>query len=53
MVAGDALLAPVKHEAGTRPALHRFLGPWREAIAALPEAGRTRWSLDVDPLELF
>jgi primosomal protein N' (replication factor Y) len=40
-------------EAGTRPGLQRFLGAWRAAVAELPEAGRTRWSLDVDPVELF
>ena len=40
-------------EAGTRAALQKFLGPWRTEIGALPEAGRTRWSLDVDPVELY
>jgi primosomal protein N' (replication factor Y) len=40
-------------EARTRPALQQFLAAWRERLAALPEAGRTRWSLDVDPVELF
>ncbi len=39
-------------ESASRAKLHRFLAGWREALAALPAAGRTRWSLDVDPLEL-
>ena len=40
-------------ETSTRPRLQQFLGAWRELIAGLPESGRTRWSLDVDPVELF
>lgn len=39
-------------ESASRAELQKFLLPWRAAIAALPEAGRTRWSLDVDPIEL-
>jgi primosomal protein N' (replication factor Y) len=33
--------------------LHRFLDRWLPTVEALPEARRTRWALDVDPLELF
>jgi len=40
-------------ETGTRPGLQRFLAGWRAALAELPECGRARWSLDVDPVELF
>jgi primosomal protein N' (replication factor Y) len=40
-------------EAGTRPRLQQFLAAWRGAVSDLPEAGKTRWSLDVDPVELF
>ncbi|MCC7257823.1 MAG: primosomal protein N' [Gammaproteobacteria bacterium] len=40
-------------ETTTRPRLQRFLAAWRERLDALPAAGRTRWSLDVDPVELF
>lgn len=40
-------------ETASRPPLQKFLAAWRELIAALPEANRTRWSLDVDPVELF
>jgi len=36
-----------------RPQLHSFLPVWRHALAQLPDARRTRWSLDVDPVELF
>ncbi len=40
-------------EAGTRPRLQRFLAAWRARLDDLPDAGRARWSLDVDPVELF
>jgi primosomal protein N' (replication factor Y) len=40
-------------EGDTRAALQRFLAGWREALPTLPAAARTRWSLDVDPVELF
>lgn len=40
-------------EASSRPALQKFLAGWREIIVARPEAKRIRWSLDVDPVELF
>ena len=36
-----------------RPALRRALPALLEAIATLPAARRVRWSLDVDPGELF
>lgn len=36
-----------------RGRLQHFLSGWRDAIAQLGDARRTRWSLDVDPLELF
>ncbi|MCK6370388.1 MAG: primosomal protein N', partial [Gammaproteobacteria bacterium] len=36
-----------------RAKLQQFLTAWRPLISALPEASRTRWSLDVDPVELF
>ena len=37
----------------TRPDLHRSLPALIEAAGKLPEARRVRWSLDVDPGELF
>lgn len=36
-----------------RRALHRLLGATLPAIHALPEARRVRWSLDVDPIDLY
>jgi primosomal protein N' (replication factor Y) (superfamily II helicase) len=33
--------------------LQRLLASWLPAIEALPEARRVRWSIDVDPAELF
>jgi primosomal protein N' (replication factor Y) len=40
-------------ETCARAPLQKFLAAWRAALVALPGAGRTRWSLDVDPVELF
>ncbi len=36
-----------------RAPLHRLLGPWLEAIETLPGARSVRWSLDVDPMDLY
>jgi primosomal protein N' (replication factor Y) len=36
-----------------RPTLHARLDAALPAIHALPEARRTRWSLDVDPMDLY
>ncbi|MCB1561762.1 MAG: primosomal protein N' [Xanthomonadales bacterium] len=36
-----------------RSSLHRHLGRWTQALYDLPEARRLRWSLDVDPQDLF
>lgn len=36
----------------SRRALQRMLEPWRRRLEALPSARRTRWALDVDPIEL-
>ena len=33
--------------------LQRFLTPWRAELETLKSARRARWSLDVDPIELF
>ncbi len=35
-----------------RPALQHFLTAWLPLLAALPEAKRVRWTIDVDPQEL-
>ena len=36
-----------------RRALHRLLDATIPLLHALPEARRVRWSLDVDPLDLY
>ena len=38
---------------GDRRALHAALDAALPAIHALPEARRVRWSLDVDPVDLY
>ncbi len=40
-------------EAATRPALHGPLRPWASALGKLPAARKVRWSLDVDPIDLY
>jgi primosomal protein N' (replication factor Y) len=40
-------------EADTRGPLHAALRPWQHALAGLPSARRVRWSLDVDPIDLY
>jgi len=39
--------------AATHSPLQRLFARWLPAIEELPEARKVRWSLDVDPLELF
>ena len=39
--------------APTHAPLQRLLARWLPAVEELPEARKVRWSLDVDPLELF
>jgi primosomal protein N' (replication factor Y) len=40
-------------ETPDRGALHEFLAAWLPEVEQLPSARRVRWSLDVDPLELY
>jgi primosomal protein N' (replication factor Y) len=40
-------------EADTRGPLHAALRPWQHALAGLPSARKVRWSLDVDPIDLY
>ena len=40
-------------QSGERAALRRFLEPWLTALEGLKSARKVRWSLDVDPLDLF
>lgn len=40
-------------ETDTRGPLHAALRPWQHALAALPSARKVRWSIDVDPIDLY
>jgi primosomal protein N' (replication factor Y) (superfamily II helicase) len=40
-------------ESGERTRLHEFLEAWLPEVDSLKSARRVRWSLDVDPIELF
>ncbi|ROH93000.1 primosomal protein N' [Stagnimonas aquatica] len=40
-------------QASRRAPLHRLLPGWLDQLEALPAARRLRWSLDVDPIDLF
>jgi primosomal protein N' (replication factor Y) len=40
-------------EADARGPLHAALRPWQHALAGLPSARRVRWSVDVDPVDLY
>jgi primosomal protein N' (replication factor Y) len=39
--------------ADERAALHAFLPDWVARLRALPQARRVRWSLDIDPVDLY
>lgn len=40
-------------QAAQRDALHRMLDPLPAYLSRLPAARRARWSLDVDPIDLY
>ena len=40
-------------QAQSRSALHRLLEAWVGSLESLPAARKVRWSLDVDPMDLF
>ncbi len=40
-------------EATSRPQLHAVARPWQRLLGHLPAARRVRWSLDVDPIDLY
>ena len=40
-------------EADSRRTLHHMLRAWWLTLASLPSARRVRWSLDVDPIDLY
>jgi primosomal protein N' (replication factor Y) len=48
MVRGQLLLS-----ADERALLHAFLPGWIEHVRAMPQARHVRWSLDVDPVDLY
>jgi primosomal protein N' (replication factor Y) len=45
--------AQVLAQAATHAPLQRLLAQWLPAVEALPDVRKVRWSIDVDPLELF
>ena len=40
-------------EADSRAVLHSALRPWQRALASMPSGRKVRWSLDVDPVDLY
>ncbi|HEX5305877.1 MAG TPA: primosomal protein N' [Dyella sp.] len=40
-------------EASGRAQLHAVARPWQRTLGSLPTARRVRWSLDVDPIDLY
>ncbi|MGA0587214.1 primosomal protein N' [Dyella sp. KRB-257] len=40
-------------EASSRAQLHAVARPWQRGLGQLPTARRVRWSLDVDPIDLY
>ena len=40
-------------ETASRSTLHGMLRSWQLALAALPSSRKVRWSLDVDPIDLY
>ncbi|WP_430387356.1 primosomal protein N' [Dyella sp. 20L07] len=40
-------------ESDSRKALHTALRPWFRSLASMSSARRVRWSLDVDPIDLY
>jgi primosomal protein N' (replication factor Y) (superfamily II helicase) len=40
-------------EATSRQTLHGMLRQWQLMLTGLPSARRVRWSLDVDPIDLY
>lgn len=60
----DPVPAPMERKAGryrgqlliqssARPILHTFLTAWVGALEELPRTSHIRWSLDVDPIDLY
>ena len=60
----DPVPAPMERKAGryrgqlliqssSRPVLHAFLALWTQALEEMPKTSQIRWSLDVDPTDLY
>ncbi|MDD9874084.1 MAG: primosomal protein N', partial [Gammaproteobacteria bacterium] len=60
----DAVVSPMEKRAGryraqllvksaARGPLHRLLDEWIAAIENHPRSRRARWSIDIDPMEMF
>ena len=45
--------AQVLIQASQRQALQQFLGPWLAQLESIKTSRKVRWSIDVDPAELF
>ncbi|MEJ2137967.1 MAG: primosomal protein N' [Gammaproteobacteria bacterium] len=45
--------AQILVQSSNRVSMQRFLSAWRVQFAGLKDARRIRWSLDIDPVELF
>jgi primosomal protein N' (replication factor Y) len=50
---GGVLRAQILIEAAERAAMQSFLARWIAELRALPEAKPLRWSIDVDPVDLY
>jgi primosomal protein N' (replication factor Y) len=64
IVLGEPLASPMEKRAGRyraqllvmslqRGALHDFLSRWLERLDGAPQGRKVRWSLDVDPLDMY
>lgn len=40
-------------QASSRAALHKLLNHWAVTLEGMKEGRKVRWSLDVDPIELY
>ena len=48
-----ALRGQILVESESRPAMQAFLATWLDAVRALPKQRNVRWSIDVDPVDLY
>lgn len=40
-------------QSNMRPMLHQFLSQWIQSLEEMPKMSQIRWSIDVDPVDLF